>query len=124
MMLRKAMGEIVNAVKRFHRKLGFPVAMMPIPYDMRLDERYAMRKEEWREYNDALFFGDPEDAAEELSDLLYVLIGDAVEYGIPLRDEFVVTHQSNMTKTKSPHGGKALKGPGFKTKKEVRKELY
>lgn len=44
--------------------------------------------------------------AKEVCDLLYVVLGTALEYGIPMDDVWPAVHQSNMTKPdlKNAHG--------------------
>lgn len=52
--------------------------------------------------------------ADALGDLLYVVYGAAVSFGIDLAPVFAEIHRSNMTKlgTHDP-GGKITKGPDF-----------
>lgn len=63
---------------------------------------------------------DPERLTKELCDLLYVTIGCAVAFGLPLDDAFERVHESNMSKL-GPDGrptfrddGKVLKPPTYK----------
>lgn len=51
--------------------------------------------------------------AKELADVLYVVLGAAVEHGIPLGDVFYAVHLSNMTKTGVVVNGKQLKGDHY-----------
>lgn len=54
--------------------------------------------EEVNEVIEALFDENLEEIAKELADLLYVVLGTAVAYGIPLERVFEEVHRSNMTK--------------------------
>jgi NTP pyrophosphatase (non-canonical NTP hydrolase) len=54
--------------------------------------------------------------ADGLADLLYVVVGTAIAYGIPINEVFDEVHASNMTKPrldKHNKGGKVQKG-GFR----------
>ena len=54
----------------------------------------------------------------ELADVLYVVTGFAVAFGLPLEDAFARVHQANMSKLVdgkplTDASGKILKGPNF-----------
>jgi NTP pyrophosphatase (non-canonical NTP hydrolase) len=53
--------------------------------------------------------------ADALADLAYVVIGTALEFGLPLDRVFAEVHRSNMTKDAGNvrGDGKILKGPSF-----------
>lgn len=55
-----------------------------------------------------------EEVADALGDLLYVVIGTFICYGIPVKEVFDEVHKSNMTKSKLTLAGKGGKGPNFK----------
>ena len=51
---------------------------------------------------------------KEMADLIYVICGMAVAFGLPLDEVFDEVHKSNMTKTGSKRGdGKVTKGPDY-----------
>ena len=51
---------------------------------------------------------------KELSDVLYVTVGTAVAWGLPLEEVFKRVHDSNMTKDGGTRSdGKILKGPSY-----------
>ena len=54
--------------------------------------------------------------ARELADILYVVYGTALAYGLNLDDVFDLVHQTNMKKISGPvrEDGKRMKPPGFK----------
>lgn len=55
--------------------------------------------------------------ADALADLLYVVFGAALAYGIPIGEVFKEVHRSNMTKSmlkdEKSIKGKTIKGPNF-----------
>lgn len=57
------------------------------------------------------------DIADALADLLYVVFGAALAYGIPIADVFAEVHRSNMTKSmlkdEKSVKGKTLKGDDY-----------
>ena len=63
---------------------------------------------------------DPKKLTKELADLLYVTIGTAVTFGLPLEEVFYEVHRSNMSKLGDDgkpiyrEDGKVLKGPNYK----------
>jgi predicted HAD superfamily Cof-like phosphohydrolase len=56
---------------------------------------------------------------KELADVLYVVIGTAVAFGLPLEKAFKEVHRSNMSKLGADgkpilrEDGKVLKGPNY-----------
>ncbi|HLH69139.1 MAG TPA: nucleotide pyrophosphohydrolase [Candidatus Dormibacteraeota bacterium] len=80
--------------------------------------RTLLIEEELAEFRNA---GEAEDLvgiADALADLLYVVYGAAVEFGIDLEPVFAEIHRSNMSKgdaNRCPRrpDGKVLKGPGY-----------
>ena len=62
---------------------------------------------------------DPVALTKELADLLYVTIGMAVTFGLPLCEVFERVHQSNMSKLGEDgkpiyrEDGKVMKGPNY-----------
>lgn len=79
--------------------------------------RYNLIKEELKELNDSENLIETADA---IADLLYVVYGTAVAYGIDIAPIFDVVHKSNMTKmwNNSPRvrktkEGKIMKSPSY-----------
>lgn len=63
---------------------------------------------------------DKKKLTKELADLMYVVIGTATTFGLPLEEVFAEVHKSNMSKL-GPDGkpilradGKILKSPNYK----------
>lgn len=105
-------------VREFMRMCGQTVNQAPtlnVPgTDVLLRRRLI--KEEFKEFRDADNLGDLADA---LGDLLYVVLGTAVTYGIDLEPVFAEIHRSNMSKVwpdgtvRKDQGGKVIKPPRY-----------
>lgn len=120
------MDPIFELVREFHEKFGVPVGQTPITIPLgRVDLRYDLISEELEEYRvaaeNALSTGDLTPVADALGDLLYVVMGTAVEHGFHRIDEIVAeVHRSNLSKLDRVTGkpilredGKVLKGSNF-----------
>ena len=108
-------------VTAFHRAFELPAPESPIgrvePGVRR--SREELMREELDELIEAMRVEDVVEIADGLADLLYVVFGTAVAYGIPMDGVFREVHRSNMTKL-GPDGkpvvgeyGKRLKGPHY-----------
>lgn len=99
----------------FHDHFGVEVGKIGhIPSDKRAMLRTRLMIEELAELIEAMQMKDYPQIASELADVLYVVYGTAVEYGIPMDKVFAELHKSNMTKTGSKDsGGKIKKGPDY-----------
>ncbi len=86
-------------VKEWHERFGVLVNPKPTlidPDTRRL--RWSLIEEEYRELVDAGSDGDLLKISDALADLLYVIYGTAVSYGIDLEPIFAEVHRSNMSK--------------------------
>lgn len=91
--------DYVNLVRKFHLAFGQPVLATPsAPSDARKRLRRKLMGEELMELYNALEDKDIVLIADGLADLLYVVFGTALEYGIPIDKVFEEVHRSNMTK--------------------------
>lgn len=77
--------------------------------------RMSLMVEELHELEVAMAYDDLVLVADGLADLLYVVIGTAVAYGMDLEPVFDEVQRSNMTKLGGPTSpeGKQLKGPDY-----------
>lgn len=120
------MPTMFEMVKEFHRKFGLHVNRGPIPFlheDLDNEDLYTLRhrlhKEEWKELEDAWEDEDLVGYADALCDLIYVLCGTAVSFGIPLDECFAEVHASNMSKfdkdgkVNKDEYGKVIKGDNY-----------
>lgn len=111
----------IQQVKAFHRTYGLPISESPniIPAD-RFNLRLSLIEEELAEFVYAAINNDIVEVADALGDLLYVVIGAALEYGIPLDEVVDEIHASNMSKLGVDgkpiyrSDGKVLKGINYK----------
>lgn len=86
-----------------------------------IDLRLRLMDEEFSEVFEAINSRDAVQTAQELADLLYVVLGTAVAFGIPIQDVFAAVTQANLSKidsnTGKPHEidahGKVRKGPAY-----------
>jgi predicted HAD superfamily Cof-like phosphohydrolase len=86
-------------VEEFHRK--FEIAIQPNPADL-ADETKQLRirliQEEFDELKESMANGNLAAIAKEMADLLYVVYGTAVSYGIDMKPVFQEVHRSNLSK--------------------------
>jgi len=107
-------------MRDFHTKYGHLINTVPTLVS---NEVKLLRKNLIMEELQELFLGmeseDLIEIADGAADLIYVIIGTCISYGIPIERCFREVHASNMTKIYSPktHGEKYgtinPKGPGF-----------
>lgn len=118
-------------VKEFHEKFGLKIAeeKEDSPNKSLIQLRISLIMEEFQEtiealdvlYRDAPFFylEDYAKAIKELADLMYVVLGTAVSFGIDMEKVFDEVHRSNMSKVwedgtiKRREDGKILKPPTY-----------
>jgi predicted HAD superfamily Cof-like phosphohydrolase len=119
----------VTLAREFHEAFGEPAPASPtVPshdlaaFRMRLiGEEFKEVKEEFSKLLARLRLGHgPNDdktveimqsLVKEVCDLCYVVEGTLLAYGV--EDAYDEVHRSNMTKTPSEGGGKAIKGAGY-----------
>jgi predicted HAD superfamily Cof-like phosphohydrolase len=99
-------------VRQFHGHVGAAVRPSPTVAVSGAIRRCEFIEEETRELRAAVEAGDIVGVADALGDLVYVVYGAALHFGINLDAVVQEIHRSNMTK--SPAGdGKAVKGPRY-----------
>lgn len=108
-----------DMVREFTEAMGQPVDVAPTRSLLSL--RSKLIYEETTEVLVELESQELDKAAltKELSDLLYVVYGTAITFGLPLDVVFNRVHQSNMSKLVDGkplyrEDGKVLKGPNYK----------
>lgn len=93
------MVDMFNSVKDFHVAFGQLVGENPeFPDKETRDLRKKLLTEEFKEYIIGEDNNDLENVAKELADIIYIVCGTAVSYGIPLDKVFAEVHRSNMDK--------------------------
>ena len=93
------MVDMFNSVKDFHVAFGQLVGETPkFPDTETRDLRKKLLTEEFKEYIIGEDNNDLENVAKELADIIYIVCGTAVSYGISLDKVFAEVHRSNMDK--------------------------
>jgi predicted HAD superfamily Cof-like phosphohydrolase len=103
-------------VERFHRLFEIVVQHKPGLIDERTRVlRERLIQEEFDELKQAMAHQDLPAIAKELADLLYVVYGTAVSYGIDMAPVFREVHRSNMSKIGGykREDGKWVKPPSY-----------
>jgi predicted HAD superfamily Cof-like phosphohydrolase len=95
-------------VKEFHRVYNVPMLAEPaLPSAQRRSLRMSLLREEFTEYEEAEAQNDLVEIADALGDIVYIVMGTALEYGLPLDEIFNEIHRSNLSKL-CPETGKPL----------------
>lgn len=88
-----------SMVEEFHRKFDILIQRRPaIPAAATQELRVRLMQEELDELKEALAQENLAAVAKEMADLLYVVYGTAVSYGIDLQPVFEEVHRSNLSK--------------------------
>ena len=107
-------------VQDFHRK--FEILIQTSPANL-TDETQQLRvrliQEEFDELKESMATGNLASVAKEMADLLYVIYGTAVSYGIDMKPVFQEVHRSNLSKVGGYKraDGKWMKPPTYSTAK-------
>ena len=91
-----------SMVEEFHRK--FDILVQTSPMDASEDTRrlrIRLIQEEFDELKESMAAGNLAALAKEMADLLYVVYGTAVSYGIDMEPVFREVHRSNLSKVRS-----------------------
>ncbi len=105
-----------DMVAEFHRKFDIPVGEKPaIPAEATRQLRVRLIQEEFAELQEAMAAQDLPGVAKELADLLYVVYGTAVSYGVDMDPVFREVHRSNLSKVGGykREDGKWVKPPTY-----------
>ena len=98
-------------VEEFHRKFDIAVSDRPsLPEEATRQLRVRLIQEEFEELQEAMVAQDLPGVAKELADLLYVVYGTAVSYGLDMDPVFREVHRSNLSKV---GGYKRADGKGY-----------
>ncbi len=86
-------------VEDFHRKFEILIQTAPAnPTDETKELRIRLIQEEFDELKESMATGNLASVAKEMADLLYVVYGTAVSYGIDMKPVFQEVHRSNLSK--------------------------
>ena len=110
------MYEAQKMVREFHREFDIHVAESPgVPDTKTTALRERLIQEEFDELKEAMKAENLPAIAKELADLLYVVYGTAVSYGIDMAPVFREVQRSNMSKVGGykRDDGKWIKPPTY-----------
>lgn len=104
-------------VREFMKKFEQFIGNKPRFPDARVQTlRVRLIREEWEEFVDAMVKKNLVEVADALGDLLYVIYGTGVAFGIDLEPIFSAIHRANMAKEGGVHrkDGKWVKPDNWK----------
>ena len=122
------MKQLIADVAAFHVACDVPIAAAPaVPGVDRVKLRIELIREEvTRELLPAMEAGDLPEIADAMADSIYVIVGAAIEYGIPLDRVWSLVQSANMAKVDPETGrvkkrgdGKVLKPDGWVSPNEA-----
>jgi predicted HAD superfamily Cof-like phosphohydrolase len=91
----------IKMVEKFHNAFNAPILPTPqIPSEKRCDLRISLMQEELNEIKEAIEKGELVDIADGFGDLMVVLCGSIIEFGLGDKFDniFDEIHRSNMSK--------------------------
>lgn len=111
----------LNQVKKFHKKFDIETKMKSpgIPESEYVIRRHKLIREEYLELQAEMMPSSEADIkkiAKEIADILYVVYGAIIDYGLDGKMEaiFKEVHKSNMSKSdKKDENGKVVKGKHY-----------
>jgi len=109
--------DYMEMLREFHEMAELTANKSPTLLDQKTFElRKRLHEEEHQEFLTAVKDRDIVEIADALGDLLYVVFGTAVAYGLNMDEIFKQIHTSNMTKRggKKDKGGKFIKPDTYK----------
>lgn len=120
--------DYLGMVREFHEKYGHTIndkILDSYPRDLVILREKLITEEaqEFKDHSYAMYDTydtiplDIVEIADALADILYVVFGTALSYGIPIDKVFEEVHRSNMTKSMEKDEksikGKTIKGPNW-----------
>lgn len=93
------MQTMTDMVMDFHKLYNAYISEKPELRDKDIAKlRIKLLDEELNEYKEAVYTNNLVEIADALGDIIYVAIGAAISYGIPMEKVFAEIHRSNMDK--------------------------
>lgn len=109
-----------DMVKKFQEIFGANIgSKVALPDEDERILRIKLLREEFDEYLEGEDNNDIIEIADALGDMMYIIYGTAISYGIPLDEVFKEIHDSNMSKLDKNgkpiyrEDGKILKGESY-----------
>ncbi len=119
-----------NKVKEFHEIYNCNIGNEPVlPDNNERELRKSLLQEEYNEYLQGEENHDIVEIADALGDMLYIIYGTCVSYGIDIDEVFAEIHASNLSKLGEDdkpiyrEDGKVMKGPNY-FKPDIKSILY
>jgi predicted HAD superfamily Cof-like phosphohydrolase len=113
------MKTLMNDVADFHEACGVPILDKPqFPDWKRQALRLRLIEEEHTELKTAFALQDMPAVADAMADLIYVIVGSALELGIPLDKVWDAVQNANLTKI-DPETGLVTKRADGKVTKPI-----
>lgn len=105
-----------DLVREFHDKFQARVGDESNPEVSDVELRCRLIEEECKEACEAIRSGNLANAIQELCDVLYVVYGTGVAFGVDLEEPFEEVHRANMSKSidDKRSDGKINKGPDYR----------
>lgn len=115
MTLDKVERDLLNFHMAFDHNIGGPPA---VPDDATVVLRERLIREEYGELMHAMAEGDLVEILDGACDLVYVVVGTCVSYGLPFSEGWDEVQRANMAKLvdgkhERDAGGKTVKPPGW-----------
>lgn len=86
-------------VEEFHKTFGANISESPnLPIESERELRKKLLTEEFNEYLEGEHNNDIVEISDALGDMMYIIYGTAVSYGLPIDEIFAEIHASNMSK--------------------------
>ena len=114
--MEATMYEAQKMVLEFHKEFNIYIEASPtVPSKKTQNLRVRLIQEEFDELQEAMKTQDLPHIAKELADLLYVVYGTAISYGIDMEPVFKEVQRSNMSKVGGykREDGKWVKPPTY-----------
>jgi predicted HAD superfamily Cof-like phosphohydrolase len=111
--------KLLNDVRAFHEACDVPVFTKPqFPSRERIELRQRLLREEYFEWLSAITNRDMVEVADALADMIYIIVGTALEFGIPLDRVWDEVQRSNMAKVDPATGRVEKRADGKVVKPE------
>lgn len=116
--------DLQDLVLNFHEKFNARIGDKLNPQITDVELRCKLIEEECKEACEAIRNGDLAHAVQELCDILYVVYGTGVAFGVDLVPPFFEVHRANMSKSVEDKrsDGKINKGSAYR-KPDIKKIL-
>lgn len=111
---------MLDDVKAFRNKFGLGCPTVPqLLCEAAFELRSTLIDEELREFKEAHDIGDLAEAADALVDLVYVVLGTAIEMGLPWDELWKDVQRANMDKIRATSSEESKRGSAMDVIKPV-----